>query len=194
MKKEGPALGVEYGWLVQLMAGFTKEELERFADETIAEELSRPLGEEEISGFDGDPAPVRIPAGIRPFAEMFELVQRLQKAGWDVRVVSATAELVVARFAARAGIPADHVHGVRAVTRGGRLTTKLSQKTWGQGKADVLRRRAGRAPLLAAGDSNSDLQMLESAKGESLVVDRGTEPLRSHARGRGWMVQPRFQP
>ncbi len=170
VKKEGPGMGIEYGWLVQLMAGFTKEELERFADETIAEELSRPLG------------------------EVFELVRKLQAAGWDTRVVSATAELVVARFAARAGIPADHVHGVRAVTRGGRLTTKLSQKTWGQGKADVLLRRAGRAPLLAAGDSNSDLQMLESSKGESLVVDRGTEPLRSHARGRGWILQPAFRP
>jgi len=29
---------------------------------------------------------------------------------------------------------------------------------------------------------------------DSLVVDRGTEPLRSHARGRGWILQPRFQP
>ena len=191
VKKEGPAMGVEYGWLVQLMAGFSKEELERFADEAIAAELAKPLGEEDISGFDGDPAPIRIPSGIRPFAEMFDLVARLQDAGWDVRIVSATAEWVVARFAARAGIPAGHVHGVRALTRGGRLTTKLSQKTWGQGKADVLLRRAGRAPRLAAGDSNSDLQMLESSKGESLVVDRGTEPLGSKARGRGWIVQPR---
>jgi phosphoserine phosphatase len=175
VKKEGPGMGIEYGWLVQLMAGFSKEELERFADETIAEELAAP-------------------DGIRPFREMFELVKQLQKAGWDVRVVSATAEWVVARFAARAGIPADHVHGARAATRGGRLTTRLTQKTWGRGKADVLRRRAGRAPLLAAGDSNSDLQMLESSKGESLVVDRGVEPLRSQASGRGWLIQPGFQP
>jgi phosphoserine phosphatase len=99
----------------------------------------------------------------------------------------------VARFAARAGIPAEKVHGVRAAARGGRLTTKLTQKTWGQGKADVILRRAGRAPRLAAGDSNSDTQMLELSQGESLVVDRGTEPLGSKARGRGWILQPRFR-
>ncbi|MBI5239578.1 MAG: haloacid dehalogenase-like hydrolase [Elusimicrobia bacterium] len=194
VKKEGPDLGLDYGWLVQLMAGYTKEELERYADETIAQELAKPLGEEEISGFDGDPQPIRIPAGIRPHAEMFGLAKRLREAGWDVRIVSATAEWVVARFAARAGIPAGHVHGVRAAVSRGRLTTRLTQRTWGQGKADVLRRRAGRAPRLAAGDSNSDLRMLESSRGESLVVDRGTEPLRSQARARGWMIQPRFQP
>jgi len=194
VKRQGHDYGLDYGWLVQLMLGYSQEELERFADETIAEELAKPLGEETISGFDGDPNPVKIASGIRPHKEMFDLARRLQEAGWEVRIISATAEWIVARFAVKAGIPPGRVHGVRAAVRNGRLTTRLTQRTWGQGKADAILRRAGRPSLLAGGDSNSDLQMLELSQGERLVVDFGREPLRTQARERGWLVQPPFQP
>ncbi|MCX5797611.1 MAG: hypothetical protein NTY77_19140 [Elusimicrobia bacterium] len=194
VKKEGPGLGLDYGWLVQLMVGFSPGELERFADETIAEELAKPLGEELIAGFDGDPSPVKIASGIRPHKEMFDLVRRLQEAGWEVRIVSATAEWIVARFAALAGIPPERAHGVRVRLRRGRLTTLLTQRTWGQGKADTILRLAGRPSLLAGGDSNSDTQMLELSQGERLVVDFGREPLRGKARERGWLLQPPFVP
>ncbi|MDD5629790.1 MAG: haloacid dehalogenase-like hydrolase [Elusimicrobia bacterium] len=193
VKKEGPDLGLDYGWLVQLMVGYSKEEVERFADATLAAELAKPLGSELITDSDSDPAPIRIASGIRPHQEMFDLARRLKEAGWEVRIVSATAEWVVARAAALAGILPEHVHGVRARLRGGRLTTRLTQRTWGQGKADTILRRAGRASLLAGGDSNSDLQMLELSRGERLVVDFGREPLRAQARERGWLLQPPFQ-
>lgn len=192
VKLHGEELNVDYGWLVQLMAGFTVPELEHLADEVIAFETGRGVGQEAIADSGVDPSPLHIPAGIRPYAEMFLLARRLQEAGWDVRIVSATAEWIVARFARLAGMTPDKVHGVRTRLYRGKLTTRLTQKTWRQGKADTILRRAGRPSRLAAGDSNSDIQMLQLSQGESLVIDLRKEPLGSIALKGGWLLQPPF--
>jgi phosphoserine phosphatase len=113
-------------------------------------------------------------------------------AGWDVRIVSASAEWTVARIAARAGIPRENVHGVLVRLEDGKLTGDVTQKTWDQGKADVILERTGRRPLLAAGDSNFDLPMLRLSAGERMVIDLGKEPIGSTARREGWLVQPAF--
>ena len=185
-------LGADFGWLVQLMQGFAVAELEAFTDEVIAFESARPLGEEDVSLGDGDAEPVRIHAGIRFYAEMRDLLASLMDAGWDVRIVSASAEWTVARIAARAGIPRENVHGVLVRLEDGKLTGDVTQKTWDQGKADVILERTGRRPLLAAGDSNFDLPMLRLSAGERMVIDLGKEPIGSTARREGWLVQPAF--
>lgn len=185
-------LGIDYGWLVQLMIGYTPKELERLADEVIDFETGRPLGEELIKESDDDPDPIVIDTGIRLYAEMVDLVARLQAAGWDVRVVSASNEWTVARFAARAGIPRENVHGVLAKVRRGRITTEVTQKTWDKGKADVILKKTGRRPKLAAGDNPIDIHLLRSSEGEQLVIDLGREPLRSIALREGWMLQHPF--
>ncbi|MFA5139802.1 MAG: haloacid dehalogenase-like hydrolase [Elusimicrobiota bacterium] len=192
VKTRKDELGVDFGWLVQLMQGFTVGELEAFTDEVIAFESSRPLGEESISLGDDDPAPAKIRAGIRFYQEMKDLLASLMTAGWDVRIVSATVEWAVARIAARIGIPRENVHGVLARIQDGRLTGELTQKTWDQGKADVILEKTGRRPLLAAGDSNFDLAMLRLSAGERLLIDIGKEPIGSTARREGWIVQPAF--
>ena len=112
--------------------------------------------------------------------------------GWDVRIVSATNEWTVARIADRLGIPRENVHGVLARVKDGKLTGEITQKTWDKGKADVILEKAGRRPLLAAGDSNFDLAMLRLSAGERLLVDIGKEPVGSIARQEGWIVQPAF--
>ncbi|MBI5211237.1 MAG: haloacid dehalogenase-like hydrolase [Elusimicrobia bacterium] len=192
VKRDGASLHIDYGWLVQLMVGFTVPELEALADEVIALETSRSLGRELVAERDGDPDPVAVPTGIRVYPEMADLVRRLTAAGWEVRVVSATAEPVVARFAAALGIPRGRVHGARVRVDAGRLTEELTQRTWGQGKADTILAQAGRPSLLAGGDSNSDREMLELSQGERLVIDLGREPLRGEALSRGWLLQPPF--
>ncbi|MBI5882044.1 MAG: hypothetical protein HZB91_02950 [Elusimicrobia bacterium] len=192
IKRDGASLNIDYGWLVQLMVGFTEPELQGLSDEVIALETGRPLGTELVSESDNDPDPVQVPTGIRIYPEMADLVSRLIAMGWEVRIVSATAEQVVARFAARLGIPLGRVHGARVRLAAGVLTTELTQRTWRQGKADVILREAGRPSELAGGDSNSDREMLALSRGERLVIDLGREPLRSEALSQGWLLQPPF--
>ncbi|HAM35194.1 MAG TPA: hypothetical protein DEB40_12980 [Elusimicrobia bacterium] len=185
-------LHLDFSWFVELMTGFSVAEVERASDETIAEELERPLGEELIRENDSDPRPIAIRTGLRPNAEMFDLVAKLRAAGWDVRIVSGSNEWTVARFAARAGLPREKVHGVLSRVEDGKLTEDVLQRTWGQGKADVILKKAGRPSLLAAGDSRFDIEMLRLSAGEKLVIDRGDEKLRSIAEAEGWMRQPPF--
>lgn len=193
IKENNAKYNVDYSWLVQLMAGFTPSELRRFTDEVIAEELARPMGVEVIQEGPGDREPVVIPAGIRFYPEMLDLVERLREAGWEVRIVSATSEWSVRRFAKRAGFPLSLVHGVKVRVRKGRLTREVTQPTWGEGKARVVLRKAGRPSRLSGGDNNIDVPLLRLSTGERLVIDRGREPLRSIAESEGWILQPRFE-
>jgi len=185
-------LHLDFGWLVELMTGFTVEEAEAAAEETIALELARPLGEELVREDASDRHPVRIRTGLRPYAEMFDLAAKLQAAGWEVRIVTGSNEWTVARFAARAGILRANVHGVLARLADGRLTGEIVQRSWGKGKADVILEKAGRPGLLAAGDSVFDVEMLRLSAGEKLLIDRGNDHLRSMAKAEGWMLQPPF--
>jgi phosphoserine phosphatase len=180
-----------FGWPLELMSGLTVQEVERASEEALRRELSVPLGEEIVSEGPQDPSPIRIAAGVRPAAEMFDLASRLQEHGWDVRIVSGSNEWIVAAFAALAGIPRSRVHGALSRINGGRLTAEVVQKSWARGKARVLQERALK-PLLAAGDGPYDEELLRLSSGERLVIDRGAQNLLSLAKRRGWMVQPPF--
>jgi phosphoserine phosphatase len=190
--KKDRSLKLDLAWRTRLFVGFEVSELEQLADQAIDYELARPLGVEYIRADAADPLPVKINTGLRPHREMFDLAAALQAAGWEVRVVSASTEWLAARFAARAGISREHVHGTLVRLADGRLTDEVTQKTWGQGKADAVLKHAGRASLLAAGDSNIDREMLDLSQGEKLVINFGREPLRAYAWLKGWMLQPPF--
>jgi phosphoserine phosphatase len=58
--------------------------------------------------------------------QMRDLVGTLQANGFDVRIISASAEPIVRVWAADVGIPADRVMGVRAEHDGDVLTSRLA--------------------------------------------------------------------
>jgi phosphoserine phosphatase len=182
-----------FPWLAQALAGMSVEEVRAAARAALERETARPVGVEWLRDGDKDPRPVRVDRGIRYLAPMVELVATLAAQGLEVWVVSASAQWVVEEAAARVGIPADRVLGVKTqVDARGRLTTRVTRATWRQGKADAIMREIGRPPFFAAGDSNTDLEMLLLGTGPRLVMDRGKRPLLDVAREKGWFVQPPF--
>lgn len=123
--------------------------------------------------------------------EMRDLVAALHEAGWEVWVVSASAEPLVQAFAERYGLPAERVIGMRlAIDEAGTLLPHLDgPNTFRQGKVDAIDQRIGRRPVFAAGDTETDLEMLRCAK-HRLLMDRGDPPIRAIADAEGWWVQP----
>lgn len=122
---------------------------------------------------------------------MRELVWALHRHGWDVWVVTASAEPLVQPIAERFGVAPDRVLGMRsALGDDGRyLPVVLEPYTMQAGKIAALRAATGRDPAFAAGDSRSDAPMLEAAQ-RALLLDHGDQELARDAAARGWWVQP----
>lgn len=127
---------------------------------------------------------------LRLVPEMQQLVSALHEAGWEVWVVTASAAPVVRCVSHLYGIAPERVVGMSpAVDPDGRYTAHvLEPVTYREGKLAALRLHAGCDPVLAAGDSPSDLAMMRAAR-HAILVDRGDAALRDEARERGWWVQ-----
>jgi phosphoserine phosphatase len=191
-REKGNAQG--YPWLTLTFAGWTEPQLSAFAERVIARELERPMVADRIEGA-GDP--VTVVRGVRIRPEMTALVAALDRAGFDVFVVTASPEWLVREFAPRVGIPRNHVIGMRATTTATRTTAVLDgPSTYRAGKVAAIRSRiapGGRVPVFAAGDALTDLDMMEEATDLALYIDRGDPTVRARAEARGWAIQRPFE-
>ena len=68
--------------------------------------------------------------------------------------------------------------------------------TYGQGKVQAIKEIVGAQPLLAAGDSDGDLEMLDYSEDLRIVIDRkkkiSLHAIEEKARGNSWLIQPKF--
>lgn len=157
---------------------------------------------------------------LRIYEPMHELIPVLQDHGFDVWVVSASPQALAEVVGSPVGVAADHVVGIRnRVGPDGRYLAELEPcgtlgvnevMTFDQGKRcwinkaifhrsipDQLPRSADPLlrPTFAAGDSDTDLAMVQDASELTLVVDRHKVKLMcnawNNAHGR-WIVQPMF--
>jgi HAD superfamily phosphoserine phosphatase-like hydrolase len=162
---------VAYPWAACALAGTTAAELREIVVDVVDERV-----------LDGRIA-------LRP--EMQDLYAELEIHGWEVWVVSASAEAIVAPFAAFYGVPPTRVIGMRlAADERGRLLPDLAgPATYRQGKLEAIDRLIGRRPTFAAGDADTDLEMLHAAECR-LVIDRGDPALLEAAQAGDWWIQP----
>ncbi len=123
------------------------------------------------------------------YKPMATLVLALRESGFAPWVVSGSPYWVVAAGARHFGIPASNVIGLSVkVDAQGRLTDQVVRPVpWKGGKAKRIMLEVGQAPLIAAGNSNGDIQMLSIAREVPLVVNPSPD-LRAHVRDAGWPV------
>ena len=140
--------GYAYGWVTQLLAGYHPGELV---------ELAR-----YVSGL-----PRQIPRErIVPVPEMRSLYAALQRRGFEVWVVSASQRDLVVGLASwdlyGYHVPPAQVVGMSLEQQpDGVYSPRLTGAfTWRQGKVEAIEHHIGVAPLLVAGDSPTDLEML----------------------------------
>jgi phosphoserine phosphatase len=181
---------VAYPWVIYLLSGYTADEVKQLAAQSNARGLGSPLEEvtftssEEQPGKSGTVHTVHR-RGLRVAEEVASLMHTLRRNGFEVFVVSASLEDVVAAFATLPkygyNLPRDHVFGLRLAQEDGRLAARYLAG-WPvlhrRGKVELIRRelvtRFGRGPALVFGDSDGDFNMLtefEDTKA-GLIVNR----------------------
>ncbi|MFE5299028.1 HAD family hydrolase [Streptomyces sp. NPDC056632] len=204
----------QYAWLAQLLRGWTASEVRSFAAAARAENLAAPQGATQQVGSR------QVTGWVRHYDQQRDLIRTLQRAGFDVWVVSASPEPVVDVWARGVGIDPSHTIGIRNTTEHGRLTGHLkgcggvrdgedrmityidgkrcwiNQEILGvHGPAAERVQPAARRQLLAAGDSDTDVTFLRDATGLRLVLNRNKNELMcrayDNADGR-WIVNPMF--
>lgn len=175
LKKPDPRVG--YVWLAQINVGKTLEQVREWARQCFKEMSPWPVYESQK-----------------------KFVAKLQSAGFEVFIVTASVKWAVEPFASLVGVDYDHVVGIETVVVDGVISEKpVLPLTWREGKADgLLARNGGVKPALASGNTYGDSFLLGAATHFALAVStqpessRGTglweeeEKLRVEASAKGW--------
>ncbi|WP_406166799.1 haloacid dehalogenase-like hydrolase [Streptomyces sp. NBC_00996] len=205
----------QYAWVPQLFAGHTIPELTSYARRARAEALAAPVGVTRTLGTH------TLPAYVRYYDQQRDLIRTLQRAGFDVYIVSAGSEPVTEVWSRGVGIDARHTVAIRSVLdRHGRITTWnqgcgdvpanrgeaipyidgkrcwINQEIYGvRGAAAWQRQDRRHRPAIAAGDADTDVTFVGDATGAHLVLNRNKSELicRAYddADGR-WVINPMF--
>jgi phosphoserine phosphatase len=176
--EETPGIGCEfaYPWMISLHQGLTLAEFDRRAAALIREELRSPIRRRHLADPFGRWRYDWI-SGIRPYPEMRELAAAWQDRGGRVVVSTASKRQLVERMIAMTGFPCRQVIGMELEIAAGRFRNRLKpglRPNLGQGKVANIRRLLAAEPVLAAGDSINDYEML-TAFGSTrtrLVIER----------------------
>ena len=177
----GIGCGFAYPWVNRLLQGITLAEFDRLAGSVIAGELDSPLGRRAIS----DPLArwrYAWTAGVRLYPEMKELAACWLERGGRVVVSTASNRRLVEKMIAMTAFPCREVIGMELEIAGDRFAPALKpglRPNLGPGKVANIRKRLPGGPVLVAGDSDNDFEMLTAFASTRLrlVIDR-------HASGR----------
>lgn len=186
IETEGLGKSWVYPWTARFFAGLCPDLVTDLSRRTWLAEAAAPLGERllvspETGAGKAGPQRLSIRTGIRFVPAMKALFDALEAAGVPVYVVTASLEPIVAATATEIyGLRRERVFGMRAVVKDGLYTDEVDERdgyaaTFGPGKTRVIRNFIRRAPVLVAGDSDTDYDMLTAFPETRvrLVIDRG---------------------
>lgn len=184
-----------WAWDGGAFVGWTPEEVREYAQKVIRQESASPFEIETliVDGHD----PLQLAHGLGQYPEMQVLMQAFIRAGWDVRIISASPQWLVEECAAQFGIEPDRVIGMRREIVNERITASVdSPCSWGDGKLDAYQMfvTRQRPPNFVAGDSLGDWKLLEWATDCALLIEPIRDALRNYAQwrrelGDKWLVQ-----
>ena len=200
----------QYAFAAQLLAGYTDDEVEAFAATSREENLAAPEGTKQTVGT------TEVTGWVRYYDQVMELIGTLQEHGFDVRVVSASAEPVVRAWAKPTGFDTDKLMGVKVVEKDGKRGTKLvacggddqsmtyiegkrcrvNEEIYGiTGKDAYVPAPEGKRPAFGAGDSDTDISFMIDATELRLAINRNKTELMCHAYDNEdgkWIINPMF--
>jgi phosphoserine phosphatase len=202
-----------YAWTAQLLAGHTHAEVEQLTRDAAEPMLAAPIGTTQVVGTR------TLNGWLRIYGQTAEVLKAARSRGFDVWLVSASPTDVVRAVAGRVGVEPDRVIGIRSLTDAeGKLTYAFEgcgpvpdgeqsmisyiegKRCWinklifGDTTAAAIERRHDPRQVLAAGDSDTDIDMLRDST-YKLVLNRNKTELMCHAyhnEGNSWLVNPLF--
>lgn len=163
---------VGYPYLVQIMAGIREQDLRTWAEAFAKDHVAK-----------------------HAYQPQHTLIKDLQAKGADVWIVSASNQWIVEAGGHHLGIPADKVVGIRLAVKDGVLTDQvILPVTYRPGKVEAIQKYIGKTPILVAGDSITDYEMMVISSDVALVIHpreggSGPKQLKALAEQHGWPIQ-----
>ena len=101
------------------------------------------------------------------------LIQNLKNYGFEIWIVSASPELLYQGFlSTELGIPVTRIIGVKSVVNSGVTTSEMVLPiSQDEGKTDAIETIIKAKPILAAGNSNGDVEMLNYSSALKVIVN-----------------------
>lgn len=173
---------ISYPWVLYLFHGMTKEEAQSLAKEANDFGIGNKLGSYTIESSDvllGEAGKVSYSykSGLRTQPEIANLFHEFEKNGIKVYVVSASLEDIVKVFAEDKSygynLPENRVYGMRLEKNKNKYISEYKKdyyQTQTKGKVLTINKyikpqHNGKDPILVAGDSGGDYNMLTEYKG-----------------------------
>jgi phosphoserine phosphatase len=203
-----------FAWTPQLMAGYTHDQVQQFAQDALATELAAAQDATQTIGTTVENGWLRI------YDQQKDLIAAARSRGYDVWIITASPQDMIAVGAQMVGVPADHVIGIRSMTdSAGKLLITfegcgdvpdgqnqlipyiqgkrcyVNKVAFGDTSATAFQRRLdGQRQFFASGDSDSDVEFLRDAH-YKLAINRNKSDLMCHAyysEHDTWRVNPMF--
>ena len=190
-----------YAWLAHLSAGYKVDEFRVLCESAVKKALKEQK--------------------IKIYPQMKWLIGELWKKNVDVRVISASPQILVQEFAKKIGIEEDKVIGVRNVIEDGiiqadlegcgpftdekskMMTYRLGKRCWmnevifNVSGEEALKQQKdlSKRPVFGAGDSDTDLHYMTDVTGLRLLINRNkpeiTKLAKENRDGR-WLINSKF--
>ena len=131
------------------------------------------------------------------FESMRELTNLLKKNGFEIWIVTASPEGMYQQFlSVEFQIPITHIVGVKSVIRNGIITDDIVIPVpQDHGKKEAIETFVQDVPLLVAGNSRGDKEMIEFSRGLKMIVNPDehiahdqTESIADYAKRNDWLV------
>jgi len=178
---------IAYPWVLYLFDNMTVEEVQKLAKEANDFGIGNKLGKYVLESSDkltGEAGKVRYEykSGLRTQPETANLFHEFEKNGIKVYIVSASLEDIVKVFANDKSygynLSADSVYGMRLEMNGNKYRAEYKHgypQTQTKGKVEVINKyikakHGGKDPILVAGDSIGDANMLSEYKGTKILL------------------------
>lgn len=178
---------IAYPWVLYLFDNMTMDEVQKLAKEANDFGIGNKLGKYVIESSDrltGEAGKVKYEykSGLRTQPETANLFHEFEKNGIKVYIVSASLEDIVKVFASDKSygynLSPDSVYGMRLEMNGNKYKAEYKHgypQTQTKGKVEVINRflkpkHGGKDPILVAGDSVGDANMLSEYKGTKVLL------------------------
>lgn len=178
---------VAYPWVLYLFDNMSVAEVQKLAKEANDFGIGNKLGKYVIESSDkltGEAGKVshQYKSGLRVQSETANLFHEFEKNGIKVYIVSASLEDIVKVFANDKSygynLSADSVYGMRLEINGNKYKAEYKHgypQTQTKGKVEIINKflkpkHGGKDPILVAGDSEGDFNMLSEYKGTKILL------------------------
>lgn len=131
------------------------------------------------------------------FKPMQTLISVLKQNGFEIWIITASPEGMYQQFLSKdLDIPITHIVGIKSVIKDGIITDEMiSPVPQDQGKKWAIESFIQDVPLLVAGNSRGDKEMIEFSKGLKMIVNPDehiahdqTESISDYAKKNNWLI------